>query len=144
MLIFSPCFHVHVALGWSRESLHDWWAFVKLAIPGLLMICMEFWGLEIIVLVSGKRFIQTITYLVYDIDFKSERGKGIASINWEEGERKTEKNRKKLLEGSKICYEKSGTQCSLLFLIRLCSSKISCLKINTFEVVRVSVSNLTM
>ena len=64
MLIFSPCFHVHVALGWSRESLHDWWAFVKLAIPGLLMICMEFWGLEIIVLVSGKRFIQRITLLV--------------------------------------------------------------------------------
>ena len=36
-------------------------------------------------------------------------------MDWEEGERT--KNRKKLLEGSKICFEKSGSQCTLLFLI---------------------------
>nr|XP_011437638.2 multidrug and toxin extrusion protein 1-like [Crassostrea gigas] len=39
--------------GWSKESFNDWGHYVKLAIPGLLMICMEFWGLEIIVLLSG-------------------------------------------------------------------------------------------
>ncbi|XP_062591747.1 multidrug and toxin extrusion protein 1-like [Saccostrea cucullata] len=39
--------------GWSKGSLYGWGAFVKLAIPGLFMICMEYWGLEIIVLLSG-------------------------------------------------------------------------------------------
>ncbi|XP_061163205.1 multidrug and toxin extrusion protein 1-like [Saccostrea echinata] len=39
--------------GWSKESLYGWGAFVKLAIPGLFMMCLEFWGLEIIILLSG-------------------------------------------------------------------------------------------
>ncbi|XP_062591716.1 multidrug and toxin extrusion protein 1-like [Saccostrea cucullata] len=39
--------------GWSRESLYGWGDFIKLAIPGLFMLCLEFWGLEILILMSG-------------------------------------------------------------------------------------------
>ena len=50
------------------------------------------------------------------MDFKSERGKGIARMDWEEGERT--KNRKNYWKGPKYVLKKSGSQCTLLFLIR--------------------------
>ncbi|KAJ0971599.1 hypothetical protein J5N97_019558 [Dioscorea zingiberensis] len=40
-------------LGFSRDALHDVSSFVKLAIPSTLMICLEFWSFEAVVLLSG-------------------------------------------------------------------------------------------
>ncbi|KAM9801678.1 multidrug and toxin extrusion protein 1-like [Neosynchiropus ocellatus] len=33
--------------GWSRECLEDWGQFMRLAIPSLLMVCVEWWAYEI-------------------------------------------------------------------------------------------------
>lgn len=40
--------------GWSLESLRNWGLFMKLALPGFLMIAFEWWTFEISVLVSGS------------------------------------------------------------------------------------------
>ena len=40
--------------GWSWESLNEWGPFLKLAIPGFLMICFESWTFEISVIVTGS------------------------------------------------------------------------------------------
>lgn len=39
--------------GWSTECLQDWAKFLKLCIPGMLMLCMEWWGFEIGVFLTG-------------------------------------------------------------------------------------------
>ncbi|NXW44976.1 S47A2 protein, partial [Nyctiprogne leucopyga] len=33
--------------GWTRECLLDWGSFIRLAIPSMLMICIEWWTFEI-------------------------------------------------------------------------------------------------
>ncbi|KAM9801680.1 multidrug and toxin extrusion protein 1-like [Neosynchiropus ocellatus] len=33
--------------GWSRECLEDWGQFMRLAIPSLLMVCVEWWAYEL-------------------------------------------------------------------------------------------------
>ncbi|KAM4047044.1 multidrug and toxin extrusion protein 2-like isoform 3-T3 [Anomaloglossus baeobatrachus] len=33
--------------GWSRDSLQEWGSFIRLAIPGMLMMCIEWWSFEI-------------------------------------------------------------------------------------------------
>ncbi|XP_061130864.1 multidrug and toxin extrusion protein 1-like [Syngnathus typhle] len=33
--------------GWSRECLEDWGPFVKLAMPSMLMFCLEWWAFEL-------------------------------------------------------------------------------------------------
>ena len=40
--------------GWSWESLQQWGQFIKLAVPGLLMITFEFWSFEIITFIAGS------------------------------------------------------------------------------------------
>src|SRR5690606_30409000 len=39
--------------GWSKECLYDWGVFVRLAIPGMAMICIEWWSFEVSSLLSG-------------------------------------------------------------------------------------------
>ncbi|ELU15421.1 hypothetical protein CAPTEDRAFT_224570 [Capitella teleta] len=39
--------------GWTTESLQDWSKFTRLCIPGMLMLCMEWWGFEIGVFLTG-------------------------------------------------------------------------------------------
>ena len=39
--------------GWCKESVLDWWSFVKLAIPGMLLLALEEWCFEIGTLLSG-------------------------------------------------------------------------------------------
>ena len=39
--------------GWSWESMTEWGLFFKLGIPGLLMICFEWWTYEISAIVAG-------------------------------------------------------------------------------------------
>jgi MATE family multidrug resistance protein len=30
--------------GWSMEAFKDWWPFIQLAIPGIFMVCSEWWS----------------------------------------------------------------------------------------------------
>ncbi|KAE8077222.1 hypothetical protein FH972_015802 [Carpinus fangiana] len=39
--------------GFSKESLHDILSFIKLAVPSAIMICLEYWSFEMVVLLSG-------------------------------------------------------------------------------------------
>jgi len=40
--------------GWSFESLTEWWQFLRLGIPGFLMIAFEWWTFEIGALIVGS------------------------------------------------------------------------------------------
>ncbi len=40
-------------VGWSTECLQDWGRFARIAIPGMFMVCLEWWGFEIGVFLSG-------------------------------------------------------------------------------------------
>ena len=44
---------VFVFVGWSTQCLMDWGRFTRIAIPGMLMVCLEWWGFEIGVFLSG-------------------------------------------------------------------------------------------
>eukprot|EP01135_Chromosphaera_perkinsii_P006832 Nk52_evm5s612 gene=Nk52_evmTU5s612 len=39
--------------GWTPEALHGWGQFFKLALPGLFMVCLEWWSWEICTLLAG-------------------------------------------------------------------------------------------
>ncbi|KAF7720899.1 hypothetical protein EC973_005787 [Apophysomyces ossiformis] len=39
--------------GWSREALTEWWPFIRLAVPGIMMVCSEWWAFEISALASS-------------------------------------------------------------------------------------------
>ncbi|KAG1334157.1 protein DETOXIFICATION 16-like [Cocos nucifera] len=39
--------------GFSREALHDISNFFRLAVPSAIMVCLEFWSFELLVLLSG-------------------------------------------------------------------------------------------
>jgi hypothetical protein len=41
-------------LGWSRESLYDWDVYLRLALPGLLTILIEWSNFEIGILVAAS------------------------------------------------------------------------------------------
>ncbi len=40
-------------LGWTRECLSDWVPYLHVAAPSLVMICLDWWTFEIIVILSG-------------------------------------------------------------------------------------------
>ncbi|XP_053311932.1 multidrug and toxin extrusion protein 2-like [Spea bombifrons] len=39
--------HVETWAGWSRDCLQEWGSFIRLAIPSMLMVCIEWWSFEI-------------------------------------------------------------------------------------------------
>lgn len=39
--------------GWSTDCLQDWGTFARLAVPGMFMVCLEWWGFEIGVFLTG-------------------------------------------------------------------------------------------
>ena len=47
MYMWSCGLHRQTWGGWSWEAMMDWWPFIKLAIPGLLMVGFEWWSYEI-------------------------------------------------------------------------------------------------
>ncbi len=40
--------------GWCWDSLGEWWQYIKLGAPGLLMLCCEWWSFEIVAFVAGS------------------------------------------------------------------------------------------
>ncbi|KAK4763465.1 hypothetical protein SAY87_012903 [Trapa incisa] len=51
-LNFSPAY-LKTWTGFSREALRDLRSFVRLAVPSAIMICLEYWSFEMVVLLSG-------------------------------------------------------------------------------------------
>ena len=45
---------VFVYQGWTTESLLGWGQFIKLAVSGMLMICIEWWSFEVGAFLTGK------------------------------------------------------------------------------------------
>ena len=52
--VWGKGLHKKTWKGWSWESLTEWKLFLKLGVPGLLMICFEWWTYEISVIVNGS------------------------------------------------------------------------------------------
>lgn len=40
-------------VGFSKEAFEDTWKFLKLAVPSAVMICLEYWSFEMVVLLAG-------------------------------------------------------------------------------------------
>lgn len=46
---------LHLLLsGWTRECLVDWGSFIWLAVPGMVMMCIEWWTFEIGSFLAGE------------------------------------------------------------------------------------------
>uniref|UniRef100_UPI00398E7B88 multidrug and toxin extrusion protein 1-like n=1 Tax=Pristiophorus japonicus TaxID=55135 RepID=UPI00398E7B88 len=45
--------HVETWAGWSIDCLQEWGLFIRLAIPSLLMVCIEWWAYEIGTILAG-------------------------------------------------------------------------------------------
>ncbi|KAI9148598.1 ethionine resistance protein [Blastocladiella emersonii ATCC 22665] len=45
---------------WSREALSGWRQFLKLGLPGLVMVCSEWWLFEVVALVAGSLGSETL------------------------------------------------------------------------------------
>jgi len=39
--------------GWTKECLQEWGTYIRVAIPSMIMICLDWWTFEIIVILSG-------------------------------------------------------------------------------------------
>ncbi|XP_053310831.1 multidrug and toxin extrusion protein 2-like [Spea bombifrons] len=45
--IYVRKLHVGTWGGWSRDCLQEWGSFIRLAIPSMLMVCIEWWSFEL-------------------------------------------------------------------------------------------------
>lgn len=45
--------HSYLA-GWTRDCLLDWGSFIQLAVPSMLMMCIEWWTFEIGSFLAGE------------------------------------------------------------------------------------------
>ncbi|CAG8444347.1 9244_t:CDS:2 [Ambispora gerdemannii] len=64
--------------GWTRACLRDWGSFLRLALPGILMVCAEWWAFELVALAAGylgsvalatQSIVLTTASLVYQMPF---------------------------------------------------------------------------
>ncbi|XP_062867410.1 multidrug and toxin extrusion protein 1-like [Trichomycterus rosablanca] len=70
--------------GWSRDCLQEWGAFIRLALPSMLMLCVEWWTYEIGGFLAGliseaELGAQSIIYEVATIAFMFPLGFGVAA-----------------------------------------------------------------
>ncbi|XP_073474055.1 multidrug and toxin extrusion protein 2-like [Aquarana catesbeiana] len=76
--------HVHTWGGWSLECLQDWNTFVALAVPSMLMVCIEWWTYEIGSFLVGLISVvelgaQSVIYQVVTIAYMIPYGIGMAT-----------------------------------------------------------------
>ncbi|KAM4697183.1 multidrug and toxin extrusion protein 1-like [Rhinophrynus dorsalis] len=69
--------------GWSRACFEDWGSFIRLAIPSMLMMCIEWWAFEIGIFLAGAISVielgaQTIIFQIANIVFMVPSGISIA------------------------------------------------------------------
>ncbi|KAJ6657325.1 hypothetical protein lerEdw1_002692 [Lerista edwardsae] len=70
--------------GWSRDCLQEWGSFIRLALPSMLMICIEWWTFEIGTFLSGIISVvelgaQSIIYELATIAYLLPQGLSVAS-----------------------------------------------------------------
>ncbi|XP_072909321.1 multidrug and toxin extrusion protein 1-like isoform X4 [Hemitrygon akajei] len=55
LFLYIRCRRLHVETwaGWSTECLQEWGSFVRLAIPSMLMLCIEWWSYEVGIFLAG-------------------------------------------------------------------------------------------
>ena len=55
--------------GWSFQSLEEWWEYIKLAVPGLFMIMLEWCSFEILNFLAGalSETALSVTIVLYQI-----------------------------------------------------------------------------
>ncbi|XP_040298047.1 multidrug and toxin extrusion protein 1-like [Bufo bufo] len=76
--------HVDTWGGWSMACFEDWGPFIRLAIPSMLMLCIEWWAFEVGIILSGVLSMedlgaQTIIYQMATIVFMVPLGYSIAA-----------------------------------------------------------------
>ncbi|KGL85123.1 Multidrug and toxin extrusion protein 1, partial [Tinamus guttatus] len=82
LYIVGKKLHVETWGGWSMECLLDWDSFTSLAIPSMLMICIEWWTYEIgsfLIGHVGELSAQSIIYEVSVVAFMIPLGLGTAA-----------------------------------------------------------------
>ncbi|KAJ8369222.1 hypothetical protein SKAU_G00092500 [Synaphobranchus kaupii] len=70
--------------GWSMECLQEWGSFIRLAIPSMFMICLEWWIYEIGAVLAGlisevELGAQSIIYVLGSVAYKIPLGFSIAA-----------------------------------------------------------------
>ncbi|XP_073427714.1 multidrug and toxin extrusion protein 1-like [Dendrobates tinctorius] len=76
--------HINTWGGWSKECLQDWNSFVALAVPSMLMVCIEWWTYEIGSFLVGLISVvelgaQSVIYQVVTIAYMIPFGIGMAT-----------------------------------------------------------------
>ncbi|NXR31023.1 S47A2 protein, partial [Zosterops hypoxanthus] len=84
LYIIGKKLHVNTWGGWSRECLLEWDSFTSLAIPSMLMMCIEWWTYEIGSFLIGllsvvELSVQSIIYEVSVVAFMIPLGLGTAA-----------------------------------------------------------------
>ncbi|RLV97106.1 hypothetical protein DV515_00012103 [Chloebia gouldiae] len=84
LYIIGRKLHVNTWGGWSRECLLEWDSFTSLAIPSMLMMCIEWWTYEIGSFLIGllsvvELSVQSIIYEVSVVAFMIPLGLGTAA-----------------------------------------------------------------
>ena len=51
-----------VMTGWTTESLLDWGQFIKLAVSGMVMLCIEWWSFELGAFLTGTVTVKCDSY----------------------------------------------------------------------------------
>uniref|UniRef100_A0A669DAL1 Solute carrier family 47 member 3 n=1 Tax=Oreochromis niloticus TaxID=8128 RepID=A0A669DAL1_ORENI len=69
--------------GWSRECLQDWGSYIRLAVPGMVMLCVEWWTYEIGGFLAGlinevELGAQSVVYQLANIAYMFPLGFSIA------------------------------------------------------------------
>ncbi|KAF6724870.1 Multidrug and toxin extrusion protein 1 [Oryzias melastigma] len=82
---YIVCRGLHKATwaGWSRECLQDWGSYIRLAIPSMVMLCVEWWTYEIGGFLAGlisevELGAQTIVYELANVAFMFPLGFSVA------------------------------------------------------------------
>uniref|UniRef100_A0A8C4S3B2 Uncharacterized protein n=1 Tax=Erpetoichthys calabaricus TaxID=27687 RepID=A0A8C4S3B2_ERPCA len=60
--------------GWSQECLQEWGSFMRLAIPSMLMLCIEWWTFEIGSFLSGITVHMALAAIFYVLVFQFPLG----------------------------------------------------------------------
>ncbi|XP_067865996.1 multidrug and toxin extrusion protein 1-like [Heterodontus francisci] len=76
--------YVDTWAGWSTDCLQEWGHFIQLAIPSMLMLCIEWWMFEIGIFLVGlidevSLGAQTIIYQVLDVAYLISMGYSVAA-----------------------------------------------------------------
>ncbi|KAM7067442.1 multidrug and toxin extrusion protein 1 isoform 1-T1 [Molossus nigricans] len=84
LYIFWKKLHQATWGGWSRECLQDWGSFFHLAVPSMLMLCIEWWAYEIGSFLSGilgmvELGAQSIVYELATVVFMVPAGFSVAA-----------------------------------------------------------------